>query len=110
VWLTIAHSPALIELHRRLMDALSPFERPSGTAAAFVGGDARPGDVGWVSSYRRDASYASFTPHITLGHAAVPPAVSPVTFVATTVAVCHLGRFCTCRQVLKAWELPLPHC
>jgi len=28
-----------------------------------------------------------------------------VTFDATTIAVCQLGRYCTCRRVLRQWEL-----
>ena len=29
-------------------------------------------------------------------------------FVATEVALCHLGRFCTCCRVLTAWTLTAP--
>jgi 2'-5' RNA ligase len=104
VWMAIAPTPALIDLHTRLMDGLIPFERPGATEAAFVGGDARPGDIAWVAGFRRSSSYAAFTPHITLGHASTPPAVEPLTFDATTIAACHLGRFCTCRRVLRQWE------
>ncbi len=87
------------------MDTLVAFERTGGTEAAFVEGDARPGDVAWVAGFRRTSSDAAFTPHITLGHAATLPNVEPVTFDATTIAACHLGKFCTCRRVLRQWEL-----
>lgn len=105
VWMSIDLTPPLIELHRCLMDALRSFERPDGTEAAFLDGDARPGDVAWVAGFRRNSSHAAFTPHITLGHAALLPNVEPLTFEATTVAACHLGRFCTCRRVLRQWQL-----
>jgi 2'-5' RNA ligase len=105
VWMAIAPAPALNELHHRLMDALHPFERPDGTTAAFLGGDARPGDVEFVSSFRRMSSHAAFRPHITLGHARELPDVEPLTFDATIVAACHLGKFCTCRHILRQWEL-----
>jgi 2'-5' RNA ligase len=105
VWMAIESTPALIELHRRLMDELRPFERPEGTAAAFVDGQARPGDVAWVAGFRRSSSYAAFLPHITLGHAANLPAVEPRAFDATMVAACHLGKFCACRRVLRTWAL-----
>jgi len=104
-WMTIGATPFLIELHRRLMDELRPFERPDGTVAAFVDGDARPGDVAWVAGFRRTAGYGAFTPHITVGHASHLPAVEPLAFDAATVAACHLGRFCTCRRVLRTWAL-----
>ena len=105
VWMDVARTAAISRLHGRLMDALHGFERPGGGPAAFVAGDARQDDVAWVTGYRRTASLSAYTPHITLGHASEPPAVDPWTFEATTVAACHLGRFCTCRQVLRSWEL-----
>lgn len=105
VWMSIAPTPELIELHRRLMDALGPFERPDGAEAAFHEGDARPGDVAWVGGFRRTSSYAAFEPHISLGHATELPHVDPVAFEATTIAACHLGKFCICRRVLRKWDL-----
>jgi 2'-5' RNA ligase len=105
VWMSIAQTLDLVTLHRELMDALSDFERPDGTSAAFVDGDARPGDVAWVAGFRRSSSYAAFRPHITLGHSSTLPAVDPLAFEASTIAACQLGRFCTCRRVLRRWEL-----
>ena len=105
VWLAVERTAVISELHARLMEALHGFERRGGGAAAFLGGDAREGDIAWVTGYRRTASLSAYTPHITLGHASKPPRVGPWTFEATIVAACHLGRFCTCRQVLRSWEL-----
>jgi 2'-5' RNA ligase len=108
VWMAIEQTPALSKLHRDLMDAVGPFEYPDGTAAAFVDGDARARDVAWVNEYRRTSSHAAFRPHITLGHSATLPPVESLGFTATTIAACHLGRFCTCRRVLRRWELEGP--
>ena len=105
VWMAVERTAAISRLHGRLMDALHRFERPGGGPAAFVAGDARQGDVAWVTGYRRTASLGAYTPHVTLGHADEPPRIDPFTFEATTVAACHLGRFCTCRQVLRSWKL-----
>jgi 2'-5' RNA ligase len=105
VWMAIERTAALVELHRRLMEALSSFEQPDGTAAAFVDGVARTGDIEWVAGFRRTSSFDEFTPHITLGHAASLPHVEPVAFDAGTIAACQLGEFCTCRRVLRRWEL-----
>ena len=77
----------------------------TGDASAFFGEDARDRDVRWVRDFRRESSVDRFTPHITLGHASEPPTVEPMEFVATTIAVCHLGRFCTCQQIIRAWHL-----
>ncbi|MBI2188978.1 MAG: 2'-5' RNA ligase family protein [Acidobacteria bacterium] len=105
VWMAIARSDALTGLHERLMDALREFEHAFGGASAFAEGDARAADIAWVSGYRLKSSFLSFAPHITLGHANEPPRIEPFTFVATDVAACHLGRFCTCRRVLRKWTL-----
>ncbi len=105
VWMSIDRTEALAGLHERLMEALRGFDRPGGTAAAFFEGDARVGDVVWVTGYRLKSSFHSFTPHITLGRAETPPAIAPFSFEATTVAACHLGRFCSCRRPLRTWTL-----
>ena len=87
------------------MEALRGYERPGGTPAAFVDGDGRVGDVLWVTGYRLKSAFHAFTPHITLGHGDRVPEIEPFTFTADTVAACHLGRHCTCRRVLRTWEL-----
>jgi 2'-5' RNA ligase len=105
VWMVVARTDAIATLHGRLMRALRDLERPAGTTAAFVDEDARAGDVAWVAGYRDHSSLSAYTPHVTVGHAATPPDIAPFTFEATTVAACHLGRFCSCRRVLRSWEL-----
>jgi len=105
VWMAVAKTSSLGTLHERVMATLEPFEQADGTAAAFTGADARERDVSWVAGFRRSSSFAAFRPHITLGHAARPPRVAPVAFTAETIAACHLGRFCTCRRVLRRWTL-----
>jgi 2'-5' RNA ligase len=103
VWMAIERTPALFDLHLHLLDVTTPLDRGSGDATAFFGDDARERDVQWVTGYRRTSSGHAFTPHITLGHAASVPAIEPFTFDATLIAACHLGRFCSCRHVLRAW-------
>ena len=105
VWIAVAPSAELQLLHSRVMRALSEFEQDGGTSSAFADDDARPADVEWVSNYRSGASFDAFTPHITLGHAPTPPHVRPLDFVADTVAACQLGKFCSCRRVLREWKL-----
>jgi len=105
VWMQIDRSPQLVALHESLMEALRGVERPGGTPAAFVDGDARVRDLLWVSSYRLKSSFGAFTPHITLGHGAQPPHIEPFDFEATTVAACQLGRFCSCQRVIRSWTL-----
>jgi 2'-5' RNA ligase len=105
VWMAIESTAELMGLHERLMEALRGFERPGAGPAAFFDGDARAADVLWVGGYRLKSSFGSFAPHITLGRGGEPPHIDPFTFRATTVAACHLGRFCSCRRVSRSWEL-----
>ena len=105
VWMRIERTAPLDDLHRALMDVLLPFERRGGKPSAFADGDARPEDLQWVSGFRGNSSYERFTPHVTLGHGSRLPRVEPISFDAEVVALCHLGRFCTCRAVLRSWSL-----
>ena len=105
VWMAVERTPAISRLHERLMETLRAFEQPGGGPTAFFERDARVGDVAWVTGYRLSSSFSVYMPHITLGHAGEPPRVEPCTFEATNVAACHLGRFCSCRRVLRQWEL-----
>ena len=105
VWMEIEKTPTLMQLHEDLMEALRGLERPDGGTGAFFDEDARLRDVLWVTGYRLKSSFHHYTPHITLGHGEEPPPLEPVGFEADTVAVCHLGKFCTCRRVLRQWNL-----
>jgi hypothetical protein len=105
VWMEVEKSPALVQLHERLMEALRGLERPDAGTGAFFDPDARLRDVLWVTGYRLKSSFHHYTPHITLGHGTEPPPIEPRSFRADTVAVCHLGKFCTCRKVLRRWTL-----
>jgi 2'-5' RNA ligase len=103
--LAVDRRPELVALHEQIMEAIRGYERPGGTPAAFVDGEGRVGDVLWVTSYRLKSAFHAYEPHITIGHVAEPSEVPPLTFTADAVAVCHLGRYCTCQQVLRSWRL-----
>jgi 2'-5' RNA ligase len=105
VWMAVERTPGLVALHEHLMNTLEPFERAGGGADAFAGGNARPRDIAWVAGYRTESSFSAYRPHITIGHTERPPQIDPREFTATTIAACHLGRFCTCMRVLEKWPL-----
>jgi hypothetical protein len=103
----------LQQLHEDLMDALAPLAEPSGDENAFVHQDEPPRlrDVEWVTNFRAQASFENYSPHITLGKGERPETVEPFSFTANRLAVCRLGRFCTCRVVLREWRLmPIADC
>jgi 2'-5' RNA ligase superfamily len=105
--LAVAPSAHLQRLHEALMAALAEFEETTGGESSFLPGDEeiRPGDVDWVTHYRRRSSFGCYQPHITIGHGDLEGPVEPLDFVADRLAVCHLGRYCTCRAVLAEWRL-----
>lgn len=109
--LTVTPSPVLDTLHRRLMDQLAIFDVGLGDERAFINTDATPTDaarlrdITWVSQFRTEAAYDAFAPHVTLGVGAIKTAIPKTTFTASVIALCILGRFCTCQKVLASWEL-----
>ena len=105
--LAVGHSAPLQRLHESLMAALAEFEEAAGDESSFLSGgeEIRPGDVDWVAHYRRRSSFGRYQPHITIGHGDLEGPVEPLDFVAERLAVCHLGRRCTCRAVLAEWRL-----
>ena len=100
-------TPTLVRLHRHLMDALRRFDAGHATLASFMANHEPPraADLDWVTTYRAQAAYDRFDPHITLGVGALPATPEPARFVATHLALCHLGRHCTCRRLIARWSL-----
>ena len=98
----------LTRLHAGLMDGLQPFESGPGDETAFFSDavePARHADVEWVRQFRTRAAYGRFDPHVTLGVGPFPQLDPPRGGHATRAALCHLGRFCTCRRILAEWSL-----
>jgi len=107
-WYAIEPTEELERLHERLFEGLAPLALDTITPAAFFaeeGEPARADDLLWVASYREQSSGERFTPHVTLGVGQIPPLTEPIPFLAGRIAVCQLGRFCTCRKVLGEWDL-----
>ena len=105
--LDLAPTRPLATLHARLMDRLAPFDMTAGDAGAFLaaGEPPRGRDVEWVTRFRTAAAYAAFEPHVTLGVGVLDDPAPALEFEARQIAVCRLGRFCTCRRVLASWTL-----
>ena len=98
----------LTRLHAGLMDGLQPFESGPGDETAFFSDavePARGADVEWVRQFRTQAAYGRFDPHVTLGVGRLTQLDPLCGADATRAALCQLGRFCTCRDVLAEWSL-----
>ena len=109
--LTVTPSSVLDTLHRRLMDQLAAFDVGVGDERAFTRSDSksasapRARDISWVNQFRTEAAYDAFTPHVTLGIGTLKTTRSTVTFTVSSLALCVLGRFCTCQEVVASWKL-----
>jgi hypothetical protein len=109
-------SPEVLDFQAKLVDAVTPFVEPGGTAAAFV---ADPGEVisptiiDWVEKYvPAQIGAGNYFPHLTVGVAKFEDlkvieaepfdafAVHPA-----SVAVYHLGNNGTARKLLKSWPV-----
>ncbi len=105
--LTIASTPTLDMLHRSVMRVMRPFEVAGGDAVAFgaTGPEAKPADVAWVRDFRTAAAYAHFHPHVTIGIGGPPLTAEPFRTRPDRLAICRLGRFCTCGAPIREWRL-----
>ena len=108
--LGIGLTDELATLHRHLMEGLEPFRDESDGDDEHQGfwtdGDGpRPADIEWVATFRERSAFHRFDPHITIGVGALAVRLAPTPFAAAQIAMCQLGRFCTCRRVLQAWTL-----
>jgi 2'-5' RNA ligase superfamily len=106
----------LLELQRKLLDAVAPFTEKTGTPAAFFstegGRDIQPGLIDYVADFVTVAAGEKFNPHVTIGVApetyldkmfAEP--FKAFTFSPVGAAVYHLGTFGAVREELKPLAL-----
>ncbi|PIN75921.1 hypothetical protein COV18_01940 [Candidatus Woesearchaeota archaeon CG10_big_fil_rev_8_21_14_0_10_37_12] len=59
----------------------------------------------WVKGFAKTSVRENYKPHITLGVGEPKDIINPVKFVASKLALCHLGNYCTCRKVLFSTKL-----
>lgn len=58
-----------------------------------------PKTLSWINNYKVNSSFENFSSHITIGFGEIEMEV-PRFFEASELAICHLGNFCTCREIL----------
>ncbi|MEX2054942.1 MAG: 2'-5' RNA ligase family protein [Candidatus Andersenbacteria bacterium] len=104
--LRITTTPALQSLHERIVQALTPLSEVATLDSLCTPPPVSEITLTWVNGFIKHSSYQHFSPHITLGLGELPtPVTTSRSFGATTLALCHLGSYCTCRAVL--WETTL---
>jgi hypothetical protein len=68
--ITVATTPALLDLQRSVIDAVAPFSEPGGGRAAFVGAPDTPTilpTAAYVGTFIPERVGANYNPHVTVG-------------------------------------------
>jgi len=104
--LLIQKTAGLQALHERVLRELQTWLGTDATAEMFYDpAEVAESSLSWVKNYKKQSSYEMFFPHITLGYGRVTDVPLPIEFTPTSLAVCHLGNHCTCREVLASIDL-----
>ncbi|MET1033333.1 MAG: hypothetical protein ABWX94_02435 [Candidatus Saccharimonadales bacterium] len=104
--LEIVHQDALQKLHETIMDRLrSHLSYDIDTSMFFGSPEVAPISVKWVKDFDQSQNSMTYYPHITSGFGEYADFTFPVEFIANTIAICHLGNYCTCRKILASFEL-----
>jgi 2'-5' RNA ligase len=102
----IEKTAALQDLHEHLIARLQPHLSYAASADLFYKPEeVKENAVDYVSNFIHQASYGHFWPHITLGYGDFPEQATDLAFTASRLALCHLGKHCTCRDLLKQTRL-----
>jgi len=95
----------LQKLHEEIMTKLSPYlSYDATTDICFSPPPVVEKTLTWINNYR-NISFKSFYPHITLGISKLENRELNIDFVASKLAVYHLGNYCTCRKVIISSDL-----
>lgn len=98
---TIKKIPELQSLHESIMAKLEPFLSYDVSIDMVYSPPAvEEITLHWIKNYKNRSSFEKFEPHITLGFGELKEVKVPIDFTASTLALCHLGNYCTCRKIL----------
>jgi hypothetical protein len=105
--LEVVNREPLQELQKTLMQRLQKYLSYDVDTSMFFGSpQAEPVSVKWVKDFdRSQPSPMPYYPHITSGFGEYSNFEFPIDFTASTLAICHLGNYCTCRKVLGSFDL-----
>ena len=116
--IVIQPTPDLLRLQQKLIDAVTPFTVPTGTAAAFVttpqDPDIIPQAIQYIAAFVPEHSGDHYAPHVTIGigtidflDAMVAAPFDNFSFSPAGASVYHLGNYGT--AMTKLHSIPLKH-
>jgi len=95
-------------LHEAVMKQLLEFDTGEVAASMIAGWEHEDIDeftTGYVRDFSKRSAYGNYSPHITLGYGDARydflEFSFPLPFLCTSAAICHLGNFCTCKEILS---------
>ena len=88
------------KLHEEIMNVVEPYLKEGSLEALYQNPLPSEKTINWVMNYKNNSSFENFHPHITIGYGELKDVDFPINFTADEIAICHLGRYCTCRNVL----------
>jgi len=95
-------------LHESLVKGFDPLLSKDATEADIFDSSPPASTLNWINSYIPNSCFENFWPHITIGYTkenALSEGVEPFTFLASRLAICHLGNYCTCKRILTEVRL-----
>ena len=98
--LVIEKSLKIQELHEHIVNALNPYLKTATRGALYQNPKPTEKTIQWVMKYNDDCTFANFFPHLTIGQGELKNINLPIRFTTYDIAICHLGRYCTCRKIL----------
>ena len=98
--LSVTLSKQLKALHEIAVQKLKPYFSHLATPDTFFE-EVDQKDIEWVNNFTTNASGDKYWPHITIGAASQNEVFDKaLQFSCSKMAICHLGKYCTCREVL----------
>jgi hypothetical protein len=102
----VENTSQLQSLHEIVLEKIGPYFSKDVTSDMIYGGEeVAETTLRWIKNYREKASFAEFSPDITIGYGEAENLLFPIEFTASKLALCHLGNHCTCRKVLVSIRL-----
>jgi len=95
----------LQSLHEEVMQNMHPFFKHTVSDDMLFDHQVELSTLIWIKDYREKSSFSHFSPHITLGYGEIEISTPRLKFNAETLAVCHLGNHCTCKDILASVPL-----
>jgi hypothetical protein len=114
--IVVAPTDDLLDLQKKLINAVAPFTVETGSAAAFFttpeDSEINQPTIDYVTDFVPKATGEHFNPHVTIGIAAqdylkkmLAEPFEAFTFSPAGVSVYQIGNFGTARKKLKEWNL-----